>query len=100
MAICKKNSSFLDTQRNSKLNDSILVMSQNARKSYIIPISWNMKERLVVSFDFTDRGKLYGICNDGTIYKFDILTKQAREIPTSKIFKSEQVYKVKFIEDG
>ena len=100
MAICKKNSSFLDTQRNSKLNDNILVMSQNARKSYIIPISWNMKERLVVSFDFTDRGKLYGICNDGTIYKFDILTKQAREIPTSKIFKSEQIYKAKFIEDG
>ena len=100
MAICKKNYSYLDTQRNSKLNDNILVMSQNARKLYPIPISWNMRERLIVSFDFTDRGKLYGICNDGTIYKFDILLKQAREIPSNKTFNSDQIIKAKFIEDG
>ena len=99
MAICKKKS-FLDTQRNSKVNNNILVMSQNARQIYHIPISWNMKERWIVSFDFTDHGKLYGICNDGTIYKFDILTKQAREIPKNEIFKQEQIYKAKFIENG
>ena len=100
MAICKKYSYFLDTQRNSKVNDNILIMSQNARKTYLIPISWNMKERNVISFDFTDRGKLYGICNDGTIYKFDILIKQAREIPTNEILKKDEIIKAKFIEEG
>ena len=99
MAICKKKS-FLDTQRNSKVNDNILVLSQNARKHYSIPIIWDNKTRYIISFDFTENGKLYGICNDGTIYKFYILTLQAKEIVTGDEFKKDKIYKAKFIENG
>ena len=99
MAICKKKS-FLDTQRNSKINNNILVMSQNAKKYYSIPIIWDNKERFIISFDFTENGKLYGICNDGTIYKFSILTCQAKELITGDEFKKEKIYKVKFVENG
>ena len=99
MAICKKKS-FLDTQRHSKVNSNVLVMTQNTKQIYTIPITWNYNERYVISFDFTDNGKLYGICNDGAIYKFDILTNKAIEQPTSELFKKEKLKKAKFIENG
>jgi len=99
IAICKKKA-FLDTQRNSKLNRNILVMRQNGNTICTIPITWNYNERWIVSFDFTENEKLYGICNDGSIYKFDILLSRAKEKPTSEIFKKEKIYKAKFIEKG
>ena len=99
IAICKKRN-YLDTQRYNKLNNNVIVMNQNAKNIYIIPISWNYNERWVICFDFTENGKLYGICNDGTIYKFDILTCKAREQVTSKIFKDDKIVKAKFFENG
>ena len=99
IAICKKKS-FLDTQRHSKINSNVLVMTQNTKLIYTIPITWNYNDRFIISFDFTDNGKLYGICNDGSIYKFDILTYKARELPTSDIFKKEEINLAKFIENG
>ena len=99
IAICKKKS-FLDTQRNSKINKNILVMRQNGNIVSTIPITWNNNERWIVAFDFTDNEKLYGICNDGSIYKFDILLSRAKEKPTSQIFKQSKIYKAKFIEKG
>ena len=99
MAICKKKS-FLDTQKLTKVNSNVIVMQQNGKNKHIIPIDWNYNQRWIVSFDFTENEKLYGICNDGTIYKFDILILKAKEQPSSNIFKQEQIYKAKFIERG
>lgn len=99
MAICKKKS-FLDTQKLTKVNSNVIVMQQNGKNIHIIPIDWNYNQRWIVSFDFTENEKLYGICNDGTIYKFDILILKAKEQPSSNIFKQEQIYKAKFIERG
>ena len=99
IAICKKKS-FLDTQKFTKVNSNVIVMQQNAKNMHIIPIDWNYNQRWIVSFDFTENEKLYGICNDGTIYKFDILILKAKEQPSSNIFKQEQIYKAKFIERG
>ena len=99
IAICKKKS-FLDTQKFTKINSNVIVMQQNAKNMHIIPIDWNYNQRWIVSFDFTENEKLYGICNDGTIYKFDILILKAKEQPSSNIFKQEQIYKAKFIERG
>ena len=99
IGICKKKN-FLDTQRNSKLNKNVLVMRQNGNIVSTIPITWNNNERYIVSFDFTDNEKLYGICYDGAIYKFDILLSKAKEKPTSQIFKQSKIYKAKFIEKG
>ena len=99
IAICKKKS-FLDTQKFTKINSNVIVMQQNAKNMHIIPIDWNYNQRWIVSFDFTENEKLYGICNDGTIYKFDILISKAKEQASSNIFKQEQIYKAKFIERG
>ena len=99
MAICKKKS-FLDTQKLTKVNSNVIVMQQNGKNKHIIPIDWNYNQRWIVSFDFTENEKLYGICNDGTIYKFDLLMKEAREQLTSEKFIQEKIYKVKFIEKG
>ena len=99
IAICKK-ANYLNTQRYNKLNNNVIVMNQNARNIYTIPISWNYNERWIICFDFTENGKLFGICNDGTIYKFDILTCQAREQITSDIFKKDKIVKAKFFERG
>ena len=99
MAICKKKA-FLDTQKNTKINSNIIVMNQNAKNLITIPINWNYSNRWIVSFDFTDHGKLYGICNDGTIYKFDTVTAQAKEMLTNKLFQQEKIDKAQFIEKG
>jgi hypothetical protein len=75
-------------------------MQQNAKQLYTIPICWNPSKRWIVGFDFSENENLYGICNDGTIYKFDLLMKEAREQLTSEKFIQEKIYKVKFIEKG
>ena len=99
VALCKKKS-FLDTQKNTKINTNVIVMNQNAKNIISIPINWNYSNRWIVSLDFTENEKLYGICNDGTIYKFDTVTEEAKEILTSKLFQQEKIEKALFIEKG
>ena len=99
IAICKKKD-FYDIQKHSYINYNILVMQQNAKHIITIPISWNNKKRWIIGFDFSENENLYGICNDGTIYKFDLLLREAKEQVTSEIFIKEKIYKVKFIERG
>ena len=99
LAICKKKGYF-DVQKNSLFNNNIVIMQQNAKHLFTIPITWNYQKRWLVAFDFSQNEKLYGICNDGTIYKFDILLKQAKEQLTSQILTQEQIYTAKFIEKG
>ena len=99
MAVCKKKN-FFDLQRHSYVNNDVLVLQQNAKQFYTIPITWSSQKRWVVGFDFSENENLYGICNDGTIYKFDLLLKEAKEQLTSEKFIQEKIYKVKFIEKG
>lgn len=99
MAICKKKA-FLDTQKLTQVNSNVLVMNQNGENRIYIPINWNYSARWVVALDFTENEKLYGICNDGTIYKFDTVISQAKEQVQNQIFKQEQISKAKFIERG
>ena len=99
IAVCKKKN-YYDIQKHSYVNNDVLVMQQNAKQLYTIPICWNPSKRWIVGFDFSENENLYGICNDGTIYKFDLLLKEARELLTSEKFIQEKIYKVKFIEKG
>jgi len=99
IAVCKKKN-YYDIQKHSYVNNDVLVMQQNAKQLYTIPICWNPSKRWIVGFDFSENENLYGICNDGTIYKFDLLMKEAREQLTSEKFIQEKIYKVKFIEKG
>ena len=99
IAICRKRE-FYDIQKHSYLNNNVLVMQQNAKHIITIPITWNMTRRWIIGFDFSENENLYGICNDATIYKFDLLLKEAKEQLTSEKLITEKIYKVKFVERG
>ena len=58
----------MDLTKGSKINKNIIVMHQTTFKMYYIPIYWSYLKQYFVLFDFNEKEKLYGICNDGTIY--------------------------------
>ena len=99
IAVCKQKN-FLDTSRNGKLNDNIIVMLQNADPIYLIKIDWNFKKRWIVCLDFTIKQELYGILNDGGIFKFKYIERIKKEKVTSKILQEEGVESAKFFEKG
>ena len=99
IAVCKKKS-FFDTRRNSKLNKNVIVMFQNAKSSYDIPIDWDYVLRWIVCLDFTVKQDLYGILNDGGIFKFKYKEKAKKEVPTSQKLQQEGIANAKFYEDG
>ena len=99
VAICKKKG-FLDITKGTKINDYIIVMHQDAKKKYLIPINWKYKDKWVINLEFNDKEQLYAICNDGTIFKIDILNLKAEQKPSSDIFKNENIYKCKLFENG
>ena len=99
IAICKKKG-YLDITKGSKINDYIIVMYQNAKKKYFIRIDWNYKQKYFILFDFNEKEQLYGICNDGSIFKIDILTERAVPKITSEILQTENIAKAKLYEEG
>ena len=99
IGICKKKS-FLDISKGSKLNDNILIMYQNAQQKIYIPINWEYKKRWIVCFDFNENEKLYGICNDGTIFKMDFVTQRALLISSNHKFENDNIIKAKLFMDG
>ena len=99
IAICKKKG-FLDITRGSKINKNIIVMSQNAKRKLYIPIDWNYKYKWVICFDFNEKEQLYAICNDGSIYKMDILNLKAQEKISCELFKDEEIENCKLYKNG
>ena len=99
IAICKKKG-FLDITKGTKLNKYIVVMYQNGKRKILIPIDWNYKTRWVINLEFNEKEQLYAICNDGTIYKLDILTQRAVEKRSCEIFKNQPIIKAKLVEKG
>ena len=95
IAICKKMN-YLD-QHKTDINKFILVMHQNAEKRYYIPLDWNYTKTYVVSIGFNDKEQLYAFCNDGTLFKIDILTNKAIKKINSAIFIDEGIIKVNFL---
>ena len=99
IAICKKKG-YLDITKNSRINDFIIVIHQNFRNNYFIKIDWDYKQKYFILLDFNEKEQLYGICNDGYIFKIDILTKRAIPKLTSDKFREENIVKAKLFEDG
>ena len=58
IAICKKNKNYFDIQKNSYVNNSILIMQQNAKKIFTIPITWDYSKRWIIGFDFSENENL------------------------------------------
>ena len=99
IAICKKKGYF-DASKNSKLNKNILVFFQDSKTKYEIPIDWDYSQRWIICLDFTLLQDLYGILNDGGIFKFKYKEKTKKEIPTTQKLGKEGVIKAKFYENG
>ena len=99
IAICKKKG-FLDITKGTKINTDIIVMHQNAKRKYLIPIDWSYKDKWIINLEFNDKEQLYAICNDGSILKIDILNLRAERKITSELFKNEPIYKCKLFENG
>ena len=99
IAICKKKS-FLDISKGSKLNDNILIMYQNANQKIYIPINWEYRKRWIVCLEFDENEKLYGICNDGTVFKMDIVTQRALLTSSSHKFETDNIIKAKLFMNG
>ena len=66
IAVCKTKS-FFDPAKSSRLNKNVIVMFQNSKTKYEVPIDWDYSKRWLVGFDFSENENLYGICNDGAI---------------------------------
>ena len=98
IAICKKKG-FLDISRGATLNKNIVVMFQDQKIRYYIPITWNYNKRHIICLDFTPKGELYAILNDGGIFKINYYEKKHKEIATSEPLK-EGIVKAKFFEKG
>ena len=99
IAICKKKN-FEDDDEYSKLHEYILIMHQDGKTKYYIPIDWNYENRWLINFDFNEKEQLYGICNDGSIIKFDIINLKAVKKTTIEYFQNDNIEKAKFFENG
>ena len=100
IAICKKKG-FIDCQKGNLLGKNVLVMFQDGKKrSYIPTPEISGDKRSIACLDFTQKDELYGILNDGGIYKFNYLEKTIKEKVTSQVLKEEGVVNAKFFEKG
>ncbi len=99
IAICKKKN-FLDTSVNSKLNNYVIVMFQNAKNIYNIKIDWNYNKRWIVCLDFTEKQELYGILNDGGLFKFKYIERIKKEKVTCPKLKEEGIINAKLFRKG
>ena len=52
-------------------------MFQNSKTKYEVPIDWDYSKRWVVCLDFLVNQDLYGVLNDGGIFKFKYRETQA-----------------------
>ena len=98
IAFCKKHN-YLD-QEKTRINDNILVMHQNADTRYYIPLDWDYSKTYIVSLEFNEKEQLFAFCNDGSLFKIDILTNKAVRKVNSQIFIDEGIEKAITFEDG
>ena len=99
IAICKKKDYFIEDQY-SKIREYILVMHQDGKTHYSIPIDWIYEKRWIVELDFNEKEQLFGICNDGSILKFDIINSRAVKKITIEHFQNDNICKAKYFGKG
>ena len=99
IAICKKKDYIIEDQY-SKIREYILIMHQDGKTQYSIPIDWIYEKRWIVEFNFNEKEQLFGICNDGSILKFDIINSRAVKKITIEHFQNDNIYKAKFFGKG
>ena len=100
IALCKKpNLLYFGPQ--SPLGDFLIVMFQHGKDVIKINNRILFKERYVVSLEFNYKEQLYAFCNDGQIFKIDILKKRAQNLIMSfRKLTDEKILKAKAFEKG
>ena len=99
IAICKKKDYYIEDQY-SKIREYILIMHQDGKTQYSIPIDWFYEKKWIVELDFNEKEQLFGICNDGSIIKFDIINLKAVKKITLEHFQNDNICKAKFCGKG
>ena len=99
IAICKKKDYFIEDQY-SKIREYILIMHQDGKTQYSIPIDWIYEKRWIVELNFNEKEQLFGICNDGSILKLDIINSRAVKKITIEHFQNDNIYKAQFFGKG
>ena len=75
-------------------------MFQNAGTIYESKIDWNYNKRWFVCIGFTAKQELYGVLNDGGIFKIKYKDKIVKEKITSNKLKEEGLRDAKFSKNG
>ena len=99
IAICKKKDYNIEDQY-SKIREYILIMHQDGKTQYSVPIDWIYERKWIVELDFNEKEQLFGICNDGSILKFDIINSRAVKKITIEHFQNDNICKAKFFGKG
>ena len=99
MAFVKK-SLVLILNKLDPLHSNVIIMCQDGSNLIVIPFAIKEKERTIILFDFNDNHQLYAILNEGSIFKFDIISQNVYEKSSGKTFLSDKIIKAKFFEKG
>ena len=99
IAYCKKPKVFIMDSHNP-IKNNVIVMCQDGSNCITIPYHIDEREKILILFDFNNEEKLYGIHNDGTIIKFDILTGTAVQKVSGDTFQKEKIISAKLFENG
>lgn len=109
VAICKnggliamcKTPGFFELGGKNPILKNIIVMRQDGRNAYRIPNRELFKNKKVVGLEFNYKEQLYAFCDNGEIYKIDILKlcTQKLDIYFTKL-NNEKILKAKPFEKG
>ena len=99
IALCKTKDYFEPNP--NPLKSNLIVMHQDGKTVYRIQNSELFKKRYVVSLEFNNKEQLYAFCNDGEIFKIDILQLKPQKLDfySSKL-ENEKILRVKAFEKG
>ena len=99
IAMCKTPDYFIS--KDNPLNKHLIVMHQDSGTVYKIWNSDLFTKRKLVGLEFNDKEQLYAFCDDGEIFKVDILRKKVIQLPLNYIqLQNEKILKVKPFEKG
>ena len=101
IAMCKFPD-YMEIGSKNLIMRNIIVMHQDGVKKYCIKYSDICnKHRKIVGLEFNHKEQLYAFCDNGEIFKIDILKESAKQLEfTSDKLKYEKILKVKAFEKG
>ena len=101
IAMCKTPNYFELGSKKSPIMSYVIVMHQDGKKYYKIKNKELFNKRNVVSLEFNYKEQLYAFCDDGEIFKIDILKEKAQKLDISySKLTNERILKAKTFQKG